>query len=131
MSSLRVSFAVAAVLAAAPAFAASLSEADRAAMQAAMVQHIDARTVDGLYPHVDLGEGRLVEYAPAKSHPMMFRMGEVFVLCTDFKAPDGAATNVDFYLLRQGKRYAVVDTQIANRAPLMKLMDAGKVESLE
>lgn len=131
MSSFRISLALAVALAASPAFAAKLSEADRAALQAAMVQHIDARSADGIYRHVDLGAGRLIDYAPAKSHPMMFQMGEVFVLCTDFKAPDGAATNVDFYVLRQGKGYAVVDTQIANRGPLMKLMDSGKVQPIE
>lgn len=131
MSSFRISLALAVALAASPAFAAKLSEADRAALQAAMVQHIDARAADGLYRHVDIAAGRLIDYAPAKSHPMMFQMGEVFVLCTDFKAPDGASTNVDFYMLRQGKGYAVVDTQIANRAPLMKLMDSGKVQPLE
>lgn len=131
MSARRMSFAFVALLAAGPAFAAPLTEADRAALQAAMVQHIDARTTDGLFPYVDLTAGRLVEYAPAKSHPMMFRMGDLYVLCTDFKAPDGTSTNVDFYVRRQGRSYAVVDTQIANRAPLKKLMAEGKVQPLE
>lgn len=115
----------------AAAVAASVSEGERAALHAAMLQHIDRQVVDGVYLHADLKGGAVESYAPAKAHPMMFSMGEHFVLCTDFKDRNGKATNVDFYLAKRGKSYAVFQTEIANREPLMQLMKAGKVKSIE
>lgn len=106
--------------------AASLSDTDRLALQAAMVQHIDRQTVDGQFPWFDIKSGAMRSYAPAKSHPMIVLSGETFVLCTDFKDPAGAATNVDFYLVRKGKGFSIIRTEIANREPLVALMDAGK-----
>lgn len=113
------------------AFAAPVSEAERAALHAAMLQHIDRQAVDGVYLHMDLKGGVVETYSPAKAHPMMFSMGDHFVLCTDFKDKNGKATNVDFYLAKRGKSYAVFQTEIANREPLMQLMKAGKVKSIE
>ncbi|MCB1540336.1 MAG: hypothetical protein KDJ25_05625 [Rhodoblastus sp.] len=108
------------------AIASPLSDSDRLALQAAMVQHIDRQTVDGLFPWFDLKSGAVGNYSPAKSHPMIVRSGETFVLCTDFKDMGGAPTNVDFYMMRRGKGFAVIRTEIANRAPLETLMNAGK-----
>ena len=110
------------------ATAAPLSDMDRRALQAAMVQHIDRQTVDGQYPWFDLKTGAMRVYAPAKSHPMIVLSGDTFVLCTDFKDPAGAATNVDFYLVRKGKGFSIIRTEIANREPLVALMNAGKAQ---
>ncbi|MCB1535655.1 MAG: hypothetical protein KDJ44_13245 [Rhodoblastus sp.] len=110
------------------AAAATLSNADRLALQTAMVQHIDRQTVDGLYPWFDVKSGGIDRYSPAKSHPMIIRAGDTFVLCTDFKDKDGAATNVDFYMMRKGVSFEVIRTEIANRAPLETLMNAGKAQ---
>jgi hypothetical protein len=131
---LALAFAVALILsplAPATLAAKSMSEAERSALQAAMVQHIDRQSIDGLYLHIDLSDGRVVEFAPAKSHPMMFRLGEHFVLCTEFKDARGADVNVDFYVARAGKTFSVFRAEIDNRAPLMKLMAQGKVSPVD
>jgi len=108
--------------------AASLSDSDRLALQSAMVQHIDRQTVDGQFPWFDLKTGATRVYAPAKSHPMIVLSGETFVLCTDFKDAAGAATNVDFYVVRKGKGFSIIRTEIANREPLVALMNTGKAK---
>ena len=117
--------------AALPAAAGQISETERVALQAAMVQHIDRQTIDGIYPWLNLPTGEVANYSPAKSHPMILKMGETYVLCTDFKDMKGASTNVDFYLARKGKSFAVMRTEIGNRGPLMDLMKAGKAEAID
>jgi len=128
---LGASFLLVAAFAATPSVAAPVSEAERAALHAAMLQHIDRQAVDGIYLHMNLTGGTVEKFAPAKAHPMMFSFGEHYVLCTDFKDKDGKSANVDFYVAKRGKSYAVFQTEINNRAPLMKLMEAGAVKSVE
>jgi hypothetical protein len=114
-----------------PAYAANITEADRTALHAVMLQHIDRQVVDGMYLRMDLKGGNIEQFAPAKAHPMMFTMGENYVLCTDFKDKDGKTAMVDFYVAKRGKSYAVFQTEINNRDPLMKLMETGKVKSVD
>lgn len=114
----------------APASSA-VTEGERTALHAAMLQHIDRQAVNGIYLHMNLASGAVESFAPAKAHPMMFEFGEHFVLCTDFKDKDGNAAMVDFYVAKRGKSYAIFQTEINNRAPLMKLMEAGKVKAVD
>lgn len=112
------------------AYATSLGEAEISALHASMVQHIDRQVIEGLYWQVDLKSGIVSKFSPAKSHPMVLTMGDNFVLCTDFKDTSGKPTNVDFYVARRGKGFAVFHTEIGNRGPLMKLMQEGKAASI-
>lgn len=121
----------AAMVMALPSLAATLSEVERSALHAAMVSHIDRQAVSGMYLQVDLKSGTVNKFAPAKSHAMILTMGDNFVLCTDFKDEQGTATNVDFYVVRKGKSFAVFHTEINNRDPLKKLMDEGKVQPVD
>lgn len=107
------------------------TESERTELQAAMRQHIDRQVVNGMYLHMNLSTGTVEAFSPAKAHPMMFEFGDHYVLCTDFKDKDGKATVVDFYVAKRGKNFAVFQTEINNRAPLMKLMEAGKVKSID
>jgi hypothetical protein len=105
--------------------------AEKAALQAAMRQHIDRHLVDGAFLDVNLSTGAVRALRPATAHPMLLRLGEYFVLCTDFRDDNGKPVNVDFYLARRGKGYVVFRTDIDSRGPLERLMLAGKVERLE
>jgi hypothetical protein len=96
-----------------------------------MFQHIDRQLLDGVYLDIDLKTGDVRSLIPAKNHPMVLRMGEQFVLCTDFKTRAGESVNVDFYASRRGKSFVIFRTEIDNRAPLTALMDAGKVAPAE
>ena len=97
-----------------------------------MFQHIDKSVVDGVFLHVDLGVGKVEEFAPAKAHPMILRMGEYFVLCTDFRDKDGkSVNNIDFYVARHGKGFVIFQTEVNNRAALEKLMKEGKAAMID
>lgn len=62
---------------------------------------------------------------------MILQMGDHFVLCTDFRAKDGKAVNIDFYVARRGKGFVIFHTEVGNRMPLEKLMKDGRVTMLD
>lgn len=113
------------------ASAQALKPADKAALQAAMYQHIDAQLVNGAFLHMNTATGEVRPLAATKAHPMILTMGEHYVLCSSFKTKGGQEVNMDFYMARAGKSYVVFHTEIDNRGPLEKLMDAGKIKMAE
>ena len=107
----------------APALAGSpVTTNDRVALQAAMFQYIDQQVVNGEYLNIDLSTGKVEQLAPSKAHPMLVRIDDKFVLCTDFFDKAGKPINVDFYTARRGNSFVVFHTEINNRDPLKKLM---------
>jgi hypothetical protein len=108
----------------------SLSVADKAALQAAMQQHIDRSTVNGVWHKVDWETGKTRKLHPASAHPMLVRLFDHYVLCTDFRDEKGNGVNADFYLARRGKGFVVFQTEIDNRGPLIKLWRDGKAVHL-
>jgi hypothetical protein len=65
---------------------------------------------------------------PVKAHPMIMRMGEFYVLCSDFRDDNGNPVSIDFYMARHGKGYVVFHTAVAQRDQLKQMMKDGKVE---
>lgn len=100
-------------------------------LQSAMQSHIDRTAVNGIYPSVDLRNGQIRQFHPAAGHPMVLRLGENYVLCTDFRDASGKPVNVDFYLSPKGKGFSVFQVEFANRAPLQALMQAGVARMLD
>ncbi len=96
-------------------------------LQAAMQQSIARQLVDGKYYYFDAEAAKVHTLYPAKTHPMILRMGEHFILCTNFRKDTGEAVNIDFYVARQGDGFVIFDTVVDNRAPIKKLMNAGLV----
>ncbi len=132
MQPLRLVFLCAALaLGPAAQSADKIGAAQKAALQAAMRQHIDRHLVDGAFLDVNLGTGAVRSLRPATAHPVLLRMGEHFVLCTDFRDEGGKPVNVDFFLARRGKGYVVFRTEVDNHDSLDRLMRAGKVERLD
>ena len=109
------------------ASASTVSMDDKVALQAVMASYIESHLVDGIIPHVLLDKGEVVSLVPTKAHPMILTMGDDYVLCTDFRAEDGTFVNVDFYVARAETGFVIYQTEIGNRAPLEKMMEAGKV----
>ena len=105
----------------------TLSAAQKASLQAAMQQHIDRSQVNGAYLQLNTTTGEVDKIFPVTAHPMILRMGEFFVLCSDFRDQDNNSVNVDFYMARRGNSYIVFHTAVAERAQLERLMKAGKV----
>lgn len=108
-----------------------LGAADKAALQAAMAQHIERQLVDGSFLHLDAAQGTVRVLVPAKTHPRIMQLGEYYVLCTDFRDQQGAPVNVDFYLAPGSRSFVVFQTEVANRAPLQALVRAGRVKAVE
>ncbi len=104
---------------------------DKVALQSTMFRHIEKSMIDGVVPHVVLKDGSMVDLVPTKAHPMILKFGDIYVLCTDFRDPEGRFVNVDFYITKRGGEYAIFQTEIDNRTPLKKLMKSGKVSMVE
>ena len=106
----------------------AVSTSDRIVLQAAMQEAIMERTIDGTFRYFDAADGELKQLFPVKAHPMILTFGENFVLCADFRDASGKDVNIDFYVVRKDDGYAVVDIVVNNRAPVEKLMKAGKIK---
>ena len=85
------------------------SVAKKVALQAAMQRHIESQLIDGAYLHLDPGSGAVRALYPVKAHPMTLKMGDYFVLCSDFRDTKGRAVNVDFNV---GALYAPMTANI-------------------
>lgn len=110
---------------------APLTVGEKTALQAAMHQHIDTAQINGAYLRLNSSKGAVESLAVSKAHPMILRMGEHFVLCSDFRSVEGKEVPVDFYIARDGDRYVVFHTEIANRKPLERMMSEGKIKPAE
>lgn len=105
-----------------------VSTAEKAALQAAMQQHIDRNLVGGKFLHFQPTTGEIRRLSPITAHPMVMTMGPHYVLCADFKTEAGQGVNIDFYLARRGTGYAIFHTAIDDRASLERLMAAGRAQ---
>lgn len=101
------------------------------ALQAATQRVIERSMVDGAIQHLDLSTGQVTPLYPTENHPMVVSMGANFVLCADLTDGAGNDMPVDYYLAPRGDRFALIRTEVNNRAPLMALMDAGKAKPVK
>ena len=104
---------------------------EKAALQAALMKHIDRQTVDGEFLYLDTSTGEVHALYPGTTHPMVLGMGEHFVLCYNFRDDKGNLAEVDFYLAKRDQSYVVFHTAVNNRGILESLMKDGKVERLD
>ncbi|HKL46064.1 MAG TPA: hypothetical protein VJ906_07450 [Roseovarius sp.] len=119
-----------AVCTALPAQAQSLTEL-RTQLQAALQRNLGRSMLAGALPHIDLKTGAVTRYYPTENHEIILRMDEIYVMCATLVTEDGTEALVDYYLTESGGRFAVIRTEINNRAPLRALMDAGRAKRLD
>jgi hypothetical protein len=103
---------------------------DKAALQAAMQQHIDRNLIDGAYLYMDEKAGEVRPLYPQKAHPVILRMGDYYVLCSDFRDADNDPVNIDFYMAQSGDGYVVFHQSMDNDKLIHRLMNEGKAEPL-
>lgn len=96
-----------------------------------MQRHIDSGMVNGNYLQLNETTGQVRELRPLAAHPIILRMGEYFVLCSDFRNRDGQNVNIDFYLAEKGRGYFVFDEMVEQRELVKRLMKAGKLERVD
>ena len=106
----------------------SITLGQKAALQAAMQQHIQRNLIDGVYLQVDFKTGDVRNLHPLTAHPIILGMGKYYVLCSDFRDDQGKTVNVDFYIAPRGKAHVVFQTVIGDRESLHKLMEMGRVK---
>lgn len=103
----------------------------RVELQAALRRYIDRRSVRGAFPVLDLKEGKLIDLFPTASHPMIIRLGDLFVLCSDFRDEAGNSVDVDFYVSKTGRGYSFIQVETDHHEPLISLMNAGLAKLVE
>lgn len=113
-----------------PALAADPNAAVRVKLQSFLQAHVDRLLVDGAFLWLDLPTGEVRKLYPTTAHPMIMTFGSHYVLCSEFRDSAGKPVEMDFYTAVRGNSHVVFRTEIANRAPLMALMDKGKVQRL-
>lgn len=113
----------------------SISVADttelKTTLQSSLQRSIERLTIEGGFQRINLETGETEVFYPVDTHPMILRLGSTFVMCSDLKRPDGSSVQVDYYLTKKGRGFALVQTEIDNRAPLRALIKAGKAKQLK
>lgn len=107
--------------------AVKIPHAEQIQLQVTMKKAINARTVDGKFNYFDAETDSVVSLYPAKSHSMILKMGESYILCSDFRNESGKKVSIDFYVVRKDDSFAVIDTVIGNRDSIRRMMKKGAV----
>lgn len=105
--------------------------AEKTMLQAAVQQHIERNLIDGNYLQLDTVTGQIHALMPFKPHPVILRMGDYYVLCSDFRNDKGQTINVDFYVAKRGQSYSVFHSAADGDALLKRLMKEGRVKRLQ
>lgn len=101
----------------------------KAHLQAAVQQHIDRRSVGGAILRIDLQSGEVSRLYPAQIHPMMFRLGEYYVVCGELRDRTGDFLPLDVFLSPHGPGFTVFHSEIDNRGPIEALIHRGELEA--
>ena len=108
-----------------------LAIGDKALLQAAMQRYIDRHLVRGAFLQLNMKTGSVRKLYPGAAHPMILKMDDYFVLCTDFIDTAGKRINIDFYLAPKAQSYSVFQTVVDNRTPLKGWVKAGKATRVD
>ena len=111
-----------------PTRAADPNAAMRVKLQSFLQAHVDRLLVDGAFLWLDLPTGEVRKLYPTTAYPMIMAFGPHHVLCSEFRDSAGKPVEMDFYTTARVNGHVVFRTEIANRVPLMALMDKGKVQ---
>mgnify|MGYP001800319660 CR=1 FL=1 len=96
-----------------------------ATLQASMQRSIERATIEGALHHIDISTGEEAKYYPTERHPMIVKLGDIYVMCAELRTTEGTQHSVDFYMAENGRRYTIIRTEIDNRAPLKALIGQG------
>ena len=110
--------------------ASALTLSEKAAIQAAMQQHVDSTLVDGSVLYLDPEDGNVHKLHPVTAHPMILTMADHYVLCFDFRDDSGKDVPIDYYMARNQNSYVVFHTAVNDRSLLQRLMKDGRVKRL-
>lgn len=107
---------------------ASTVQETKVQLQADLQKHIYRSLVDGAYHTLDPARGEVIPLYPLVSHPMILKMGDYFVMCADFRDANGNDVDIDFYMIKQNKRFLIFRAEVDNHQLLDGLMKSGKAK---
>lgn len=108
----------------APANAETVSGNLRSELRAAMVDYIDANSVDGTYFHLDPANGTVVTYEPVEVFAVVLKLGEHFVICSSFDTRDGKTVYLDFLAVHAEGEARVLEAFAEKRHVTRKMVRA-------
>ncbi|MEW7987756.1 MAG: hypothetical protein AB2784_01765 [Candidatus Thiodiazotropha endolucinida] len=103
----------------------------KAELQAVMQKYIMSNSINDQILDLDLSTGDIRILSPAAAHPMIFLLGDIYVMCSDLRTKHGESVPVDFYVSIDDSRYKIFRMEIGNRKPLEILMKQGIVRKME
>jgi hypothetical protein len=130
MLTLTARFFVPAVLvlglaAASPAPAsAEPTAAQKLALKAAVLAHIERRTDDVAYHFIEPASTDLQKLRFVAMHPVVFERADgTYALCADFEDPAGAKVLVDYYVTDLNGEMVVLSSVVGKRSVLMRIAE--------
>lgn len=124
LSKAALSACVAAGFACSPASAETVSTSLRSELRAAMVDYIDANSVDGMYFHLDPANGTVVTYEPVEVFAVVLKVGAHFVICSSFDTADGKTVYLDFLAIHAEGEARVLEAFAEKRHVTRKMVRA-------
>ena len=123
-SKFALAASVAVVFAFSPAQAEKISAGLKSELQGAMMDYIDYNSVEGKFLYLNAAQDRVIHYFPANLHPRILKIGDYFVLCSDFKTAEGANVDVDFLAIEAEGELRVIQALVGQRDVIRRMMKA-------
>lgn len=124
VSNFILSAGVAALMFANPVSADSITPAVKSDLQGAMMDYIDYNSVDGKFVYLDAMKNKVTNFYPANLHPRILKIGQYFVLCSDFKTEAGKNVDVDFLAVKIDNEMRVLQALVGRRDVIRSMMKA-------
>lgn len=99
-----------------------LNQQHKVELQVALMEYIDANSVDGKFVYFDARTQEMVALFPANLHPMIVPTASVYFLCADFRDAKGYKVDVDFVATRSEDGFIVFQTMVNQRHIVREMM---------
>lgn len=114
---------VSAVLSGNRAHAAEIELETRTKLQLALKQYIDAGTVDGMYKHFNVEQGRVEKLRLKNLHPVIFAIDGKYMMCADFLNATGDAVMLDYIVGASTNGFRIEQEIIGRRSYLQQFFE--------
>ena len=104
--------------------AEKLNQQHKVELQVALMEYIDANSVDGKFVYFDARTQQVVELFLANLHPMIVPTSSVYFLCADFRDAKGYKVDVDFVATRSEDGFIVFQTMVNQRHIVRDMMNS-------
>lgn len=108
----------------APANAETVSGNLRSELRAAMVEYIDANSIDGKFHYLNPVKGTFVTYEPVDVSAVVLKLGEHFVICSSFDTKEGKTVYLDFLAVQAEGEARVLQALAGKRGVTRRMMQA-------